>query len=183
MPTIITGQYFSEVAYSFHDSGYTYDQYDCIHFVNLCRTTAGITAIAQGTNTAYRSNRLYWKGTIAACVSQYGSIPQGALLFKIIPEGEPGYDTIPPQYYGDGVGNVTHVGIRTYIGLGVMQSGGYGGTGVHDSTYNSSYWTHVGLADEIRYGSIPYPGEGLPPYLLFQLSKRKKVLGYVRRRF
>lgn len=182
MPNIISGQYFSEVAYSFHDSGYTYEQYDCIHFVNLCRTTAGITSLDNGTNTVYRSNRLYWKGDITTCIGRYGAIPQGALLFKIIPEGEPGYDSIPARYYGDGVGNVTHVGIRTYIGLGVMQSGGYGGTGVHDSNYNSNYWTHVGLADEIRYAGIPYPGEPIPPYMYPILFNRKKVLNRVRRR-
>ena len=173
---MITGLYYSQVAYSYRNSGYTYQDYDCIGFVNLCRSTAGISYLPNGTNSLWRSNRLYWKGTIADCIAAYGQIPQGALIFKCHPEGTPGYDTIPPQYYGDGIGNFTHVGIRTYLGQGVMQSGGYGGTGVHDSYYASSYWTHVGLADEIVYEGVPYtdiPQELLIAYCFGFKSKNK----------
>lgn len=171
----ITGLYFSQVAYGFRDSGYTYEQYDCIHFVNLCRTTAGISQIPNGTNSCYRDpTALWWKGTNADCLNQWGGVPQGALLFKIWPEGTPQYETIPPQYYGDGVGNVTHVGIFTNLGLGVMQSGGYGGTGVHQSTYDTNYFTHVAFSREVILANIPYPGQYIDPELIVALLGRKK---------
>lgn len=181
MPTV-TGLYFSEVAYGYRNSGLTYQDYDCIGFVNLIRSDCGVFQFARGTNTAWRSNDFYWQGTIQDCINQYGDIPQGALIWKCHPEGTPGYDTIPSQYYGDGIGNFTHIGIRTYLGDGVMQSGGYGGTGVHDSTYDSSYWTHVSLAYETLYDNIPYPGTQLPDwwYIVFLKQRRQN---YGRRKF
>ena len=61
----------------------------------------------------------------------------------------------------DGIGNVTHVGIWTDMGLGVMQSGGYGNppgfNGVHDSSYDPNYWTHLALAPGIDYNVGPTP--------------------------
>lgn len=174
----VTGLYFSEVAYGYRDSGYTYDQYDCIGFVNLCRSDCGITRLPNGTNTAWRTtSRFLWQGTVQQCINRYGAIPQGATIWRCIEEGEPGYDTIPPQYYGDGIGNFTHIGILTNLGMGVMQSGGYGGTGVHQSTYNSNYWTHVGLVDEVIYSGIPYPT--LPvPVLSTLLNKKNPIQAY-----
>lgn len=157
MPNI-TGQYFSEVAYSYRNSGLTYADYDCIGFTNLVRRTCGLGNLANGTNTLWRNNTLTWKGTIAEMQSRYGSLVQGCYLFKIKPESDPTYNVppIPSQYYMDGIGNVTHVGIYTNLGLGVMQSGGYGGTGVHDSVYDSSFWTHAALAPNINYaGGVP----------------------------
>lgn len=174
----VTGLYYSQVAYGYRDSGYTYEQYDCIGFVNLCRTDCNITRLPNGTNTLWRSNRLYWKGTVADAQAAFGQIPQGALIFKCHPEGTPGYDTIPPQYYGDGIGNFSHVGIMTYLGYGVMQSGGYGGTGVHQSYYDANYWTHVGLADEIFYQNVPYPSTSSA--ILVTLLNKKKVKPNVR---
>lgn len=176
-PTEITGQYYAETAYSFRDSGYTYEQYDCIGFMNLVRTTCGIPVISpQGTNTLWRSDNLFWKGTVQEAIDEFGGIPQGALLFKIIPEGQPGYDTIPSQYRGDGVGNVTHVGIYTNLGLGVMQSGGYGGTGVHQSTLDTNYFGYVGLAVNINYEGVePHPpGDPLQTWFIINFGRKGK---------
>ena len=179
----ITGQYFAQVAYSFRDSGYTYEQYDCIEFVNLCRTTAGIPTLVQGTNTLWRDpDDLYYKDTYANAISRFGHLPQGALLFRIKDEDDPTYDNppIPPQYYMDGVGNVTHVGIYTGLGQGVMQSGGYGGTGVHQSTLDTNYFTHVALP---VYCLFPeYPILSLATFIsLCYASKRKDVKKNVKR--
>lgn len=184
----VTAAYFAQTAYDFHDDGLTYQQYDCISFVNLVRTTCGLQRIINGTNSLWRSNELYYKDTIANCIAQYGAVPQGALLFKCHPEGTPGYNTIPARYNGDGIGNFSHVGILTNIGRGVMQSGGYGGTGVHDSTYNWSWWTHVGFQPEVQLidsqGNpipLPAPGpgpgpvyQGLPLYIYLYMSERRK---------
>ena len=163
MPNI-TGQYFAEVAYSFHDSGYTYQQYDCVGFTNLVRRTCGLGNLYNGTNTLWRNGSLVWQGTIADMAFTYGDLVQGCYLFKIKPETDPDYNNppIPSQYYMDGIGNVTHVGIYTNIGLGVMQSGGYGGTGVHDSSYDPNYWTHAALAPGINYNGVSPPSYSNP---------------------
>lgn len=158
MPNV-TGQRFAEVAYSFHDSGYTYQQYDCVGFTNLVRRTCGLGNLYNGTNTLWRNGTLAWQGTIAEAEHAFGGKPQGCYLFRIKSEDDPDYNNppIPSQYYMDGIGNVTHVGIYTNIGLGVMQSGGYGGTGVHDSSYNGNYWTHIALPPDVDYSVNPDP--------------------------
>ena len=158
MPNV-TGEIFAQTAYGFKDSGYTYQEYDCVGFTNLVRRTCGLNNLYNGTNTLWRNGTLSWQGTIAEALTRFGTMPQGCYLFKIKPETDPTYNdpAIPPQYYMDGVGNVTHVGIYTNLGLGVMQSGGYGGTGVHDSSYRSDYWTHLALAPGIDYTIPPNP--------------------------
>ena len=150
---MVTGKQYADQAYSYKDSGLTYDEYDCIGFVNLVRTDLGLPAISNGTNTAYRRN-LSWKGTIEECKQTFGKIPNGAMLFIVIPEDSPDYNP-PPKYQGDGIGDVSHVGI--YVEPGCMQSGGYGGRGVH---YNSSlsglHFTNVGMTSDIDY-ETEYP--------------------------
>lgn len=180
MPTV-TGAYFAQVAYSFADSGYTYEQYDCVQFTNLVRTTCGLPSLYPGTNTLWRNGTLVWQGTIATALNIFGSFPQGSYLFRIRPETDPHYNDppeIPPQYYMDGVGNVTHVGIYTNLGLGVMQSGGYGNppgfNGVHDSVYDPNYWTHLALAPGIDYGVNPSSGGiNIETYLALTRSKKQ----------
>ena len=192
----VSGEDFADVAYSYKDSGYTYQDYDCIGFVNLVwkntQDPARSANLTNGTNSIWRSTRtfntsydnmspvpeLYWKGTIEECEESFGDIPQGALLFRCIPEGQPGYDTIPSQYYGDGIGNFTHVGI--YVsplgGAGsVMQSGGYGGTGVHLSGWRDDYWTHVAFVCYVYYEDQEEEEEDETPlYYAGLLAKRKK---------
>ena len=174
----IPGEQFAEIAYGYKDSGYTYDQYDCIGFVNLCwqhiDNPPKTESLTNGTNSIWRSTRtfpttdpngntptveLWWKGTLAECESYFGGIPTGILLFRCIPEGQPGYDTIPAQYRGDGIGNFTHVGIyinpvggSEYV---IMQSGGYGGTGVHQSKWRDNYWTHAAFPVYVGMNDIP----------------------------
>ena len=63
----------------------------------------------------------------------------------------------------DGIGNVTHVGIMTGLGQGVMQSGGYGGKGVHESGWQSGYWTHCALQMEVTYPEPSDPDDPNPP--------------------
>ena len=174
----IPGEQFAEIAYGYKDSGYTYDQYDCIGFVNLCwqhiDNPPKTESLTNGTNSIWRSTRtfpttdpngntptveLWWKGTLAECESYFGGIPTGILLFRCIPEGQPGYDTIPAQYRGDGIGNFTHVGIyinpiggSEYV---IMQSGGYGGTGVHQSKWRDNYWTHAAFPVYVGMNDVP----------------------------
>ena len=49
MPTV-TGLTFATKAYSYHDSGLTYQEYDCIGFTNLVRRGCGLNNLANGTN-------------------------------------------------------------------------------------------------------------------------------------
>ena len=37
------------------------------------------------------------------------------------------------------------------MGQGIMQSGGYGGRGVHESGWRNDYWTHCALPMNIYY--------------------------------
>lgn len=130
---VVSGEYFSEAAYSYNGQGLTYDNYDCTHFTNLVRRTCGLSNLSQGSNNIWRSRALLWKGTIAEARAKFNNnLPAGLYLFHSIPDSDP--DADPEHYgYGDQWGDVNHVGIYTGIGLGVMQSGGYAGTGVHDS--------------------------------------------------
>ena len=180
------------MAYLFRDSQYTYAQYDCIHFVNLVRARLGLPQMTNGTNSLWRDvggNFLWWRGTLQDCYDTFGLLPMGAYLFKCYPEGTPGYETIPPQYYGDGIGNFDHIGIYTGLGLGVMQSGGYdvtppgGFNGVHDTRTrldeSPPWWTHVALGNNIYIPNLTLTP--LPPWLLFKFIQKRKVLANARK--
>ena len=176
------------MAYLFRDSQYTYAQYDCIHYVNLVRARLGIPQMTNGTNSLWRNvggNFLWWRGTLQDCINLYGGVPEGAYLFKCYPEGTPGYDTIPDQYRGDGIGNFDHIGIYTNRGLGVMQSGGYdvtppsGFNGVHDTRTrldeNPPWWTHVAFGNNITFSGVT-PIQTLPIAILCCILDNKRRL-------
>lgn len=193
-----------------------YSQMDCIQFVQTvwrdiqAVSSSDTLCSPLGTNTLWRTNTpdypsliktfnttsplnqnptpvLWWKGTIAECETQYGSIPAGALLFHQISEAGP--PAIPSQYAGDGIGNFAHVGI--YIGNNqVMQSGGRDsgsvpGGGVHRSTYDSSAWNYVAFVVYVDCtGDEPEPPPYEPTWFqnhVFIFAKRKKVLKNVKR--
>lgn len=154
---IVSGKLTSETAYAYNGKGLTYSNYDCIHFVNLVRETCGLNVLSQSTNRVWRSSSaLSWKGTIQEAYQKFnGVLPQGLYLFHVIPDDNPNAD--PDHYgYGDGIGDVNHIGIYTNIGLGVMQSGGYDGTGVHDSRLRS-YFNLAGCASGIDYTGLVEP--------------------------
>lgn len=183
------------MAYLFRDSRYTYAQYDCIHFVNLVRRRLGLPQMTNGTNSLWRNvggNFLWWRGTLQECIDLYGSVPVGAYLFKCYPEGSAGYDTIPDQYRGDGIGNFDHIGIYTNRGLGVMQSAGYdvtppsGFNGVHDTRTrldeNPPWWTHVAFGNNIFFDGYNPPVTQFPVWMLYKFNERK-LLKNVRRKW
>lgn len=169
MPTV-TGYDYALQAYSYRNSGIPYSQLDCIHFVNQVRIDLGLASMLNGTNTLWRSNNLTWKGTLAQAyqrwgVSSWDQLPQGILVFRIKSESDPTYNQppIPARYYMDGIGNVTHVGVMTGMGQGIMQSGGYGGTGVHESGWRRGYWTHAALQMSVVYPEPLDPDDPNPP--------------------
>ena len=191
-----------------------YSQMDCIQFVqtvwrNIPAVGSAALCSPLGTNTLWRTNTpdysslvntfqttspdgqnptpvLWWKGTISECITAFGDIPAGALLFHQISEAGP--PAIPSQYAGDGIGNFAHVGI--YIGNNeVMQSGGRDsgsvpGGGVHRSTYDSSAWNYVAFVVYVDCTGGPEPP---PPYEptwfqkhIYLFTHRKKVIKTVR---
>lgn len=169
MPTV-TGYDYALQAYSYRNSGIPYSQLDCIHFVNRVRTDLGLASMLNGTNTLWRSNNLTWKGTLSQAYARWGvsswdQLPQGILVFRIKSESDPTYNQppIPARYYMDGIGNVTHVGVMTGMGQGIMQSGGYGGTGVHESGWRRGYWTHAALQMSVIYPDPIDPDDPNPP--------------------
>ena len=166
----VTGQDYAIQAYSYRNSHIPYSELDCVHFVNRVRTDLGLQSMLNGTNSLWRSNNLTWKGTLSEAytrwnVTSWNQLPQGILLFRIKAETDPTYNEppIPSRYYMDGVGNVTHVGIMTGLGQGVMQSGGYGGRGVHESGWQNNYWSHCALQMNVEYPEPDDPDDPNPP--------------------
>ena len=163
---IVSGELFARSAQSYAGRGLTYSDYDCTHFTNLVRNTCGLSALSQGSNRMWRTASGWtWRGTLAEAYQKFnGVLPLGLYLFHYYPDDDPNAD--PTHYgYGDEWGDVDHVGIYvgTEIGSGVMQSGGYGGTGVHPSPLRASYFTRAACMTGIDYAgrvmpSFPTPG-------------------------
>ena len=155
---VVTGEYFAQAAFSYNGQGLTYQNYDCVHFTNLVRNTCTLSSLQNSTNRVWRGAGLVWKGTIQEARAMFGGVlPQGLYLFHVVPDDDP--DADPTHYgYGDGIGDVNHVGIYTGLGLGVMQSGGYGGTGVHDSRL-TNYFNLAACPT-----GIDYTGRQMPIY-------------------
>ena len=173
---VVSGSLFAESAYSYAGQGLTYSNYDCTHFTNLVRRTCGLSNLSQGSNAMWRSSSMLWKGTVQEARARFGgSLPQGIYLFHVIPDDDP--DADPNHYgYGDGIGDVDHVAIYTNIGLGVMQSGGYGGSGVHDSTLRTSYLTLAACPTGIDYtGRIETPFNNPAIYRTFYVSPDSRL--------
>ena len=211
----ISGSTFAGYALAYNGQYLPYSSYDCIAFVNMVWRDIAVVAnnnynLPSGTNTLWRENTLqypsltrtynttspdgqnptpvlWYKDTIANCVSQFGEIPTGALLFHKV--GDDDNPQIPSQYRGDGIGNFVHVGI--YVGNNqVMQSGGRDsgnipGGGVHLSTYDPSAWNYVAFVCYVDCtgGSPEPPGPTPRPFdIKILLYTRKKVQNYGKRK-
>ena len=173
---VVSGPYFSEAAYSYAGRGLTYQNYDCTHFTNLVRRTCGLSNLSQGSNAMWRSSAMLWKGTVAEARQKYGQLLPGMYMFHVIPDDDPAAD--PNHYgYGDGIGDVDHVAIYTGIGLGVMQSGGYGGSGVHDSPLRTSYLTLVACPTGIDYTGRVMPEIPNPAFYRLFYNSPDSYLG------
>ncbi len=209
----ISGTAFAQLALAYDGQYIPYSQMDCIQFVQTvwrdiqAVSSTDVLCSPLGTNTLWRMNVspygsktfnttspdnqnpcpvLWYKDTVSNCITQYGSIPDGALLFHQVDEAGP--PAIPSQYAGDGIGNFVHVGI--YCGNNeVMQSGGRDsgsvpGGGVHKSTYDSSAWNYVAFVvwvDCSGGGPIPPTPTGLPKWLYFWYTDKKEVVKNVKR--
>ena len=132
--------------------GRSYQEMDCQAFVEKCMEKVGIRMDLAGSNTWYREiNRNGWTGTPEECVKIFGSVPKGALLFILEQNGKE-----PEKYRKDGIGNASHIGIKTGRGKGAIHSSGSRGcvaeSEFHDKTIRNGGWNRVGLWNRMDYG-------------------------------
>ena len=104
-----------------------------------------------GSNAWYRE--MDWVGTPEECKAQFGCVPKGAILFIL----EAVSGGTPEKYQKDGIGDATHMGIKTGQGKGAIHSsksrGGVCESEFHDRTIPNGGWNRVGL-----YGKFEYEG-------------------------
>lgn len=133
--------------------GKSYKEMDCQAFVEQCMADCGLRMDLGGSNSWYREvMKNGWTGTPEDCVREIGSIPKGALLFIL---GDVGPKT-PEKFRHDGIGDVTHIGIKTGRGDGAIHSSSSKGcvaTSVFkDKTVRNGGWNRVGLYNRFTYG-------------------------------
>lgn len=134
---------------SLHLVGKPYSEMDCQKFVEEAMKAVGLNVDKAGSNSWYRS--MTWTGTPEECIAAFGSIPVGALLFIVEYDGGE-----PAKYRNDGIGNASHMGIKTGITPGAIHSSasrGYVTSSVfEDKTIKHGGWNRVGLSDLFDYG-------------------------------
>ena len=86
--------------------GRSYSEMDCQAFAERCLRDIGINMNLAGSNAWYR--KMTWVGTPEECRKQFGSVPSGAFLFILEQDGKE-----PAKYRKDGIGNASHMGIKT----------------------------------------------------------------------
>ena len=137
----------------FNYLGTSYDTMDCQKFVERCMADVGLKMDLPGSNAWYR--KMTWTGTPEECKSRFGCIPKGALLYIL----EPVSDSTPEKYRKDGIGDATHIGIKTGQGKGAIHSsksrGGVCESDFRDKTIPNSGWNRVGLYDKFTYDGLP----------------------------
>jgi hypothetical protein len=149
--------------------GRSYDDMDCQEFVERCMAACGLKMDLGGSNSWYRECRKNgWTGTPEECMQLFGQIPKGALLFI----WEPVSASTPEKFRKDGIGDLTHMGIKTGRGDGAIHSshskGGVVTSKFKDKTIPNGGWNRVGLYDKFDYGKsinwfLEHAGIGEPP--------------------
>lgn len=164
--------------------GTPYETKDCQAFVEACLKDIGINKDLPGSNAWLRI--MTWYGTPEECKRKFGEIPKGAFLYILEKDGKE-----PAKYQGDGIGNASHIGIKTgmtgrqMVELGSAQGGkrvadtlNKGDGAIHSSAsrghvVTSTFkdktirggWNCVGLWDKLDYGEKinQILREGKPP--------------------
>ena len=130
--------------------GRPYSEMDCQKFVETCMADVGLRMDLPGSNAWYR--KMSWVGSPEECVRRFGSVPKGALLFILEKDGKE-----PAKYRGDGIGNASHIGIKTGRGDGAIHSSSSRGcvaqSKFRDKTIPNGGWNRVGLWDRFSYGT------------------------------
>ena len=127
--------------------GRTYKEMDCQQFVENCLRQVGIQKDLAGSNAWFRA--VTWTGTPEECKKRFGSIPKGALLFIGADDGGE-----RARGYKDGLGNASHIGIKTGRGKGAIHSSASKGRVCESAFADKSIpggWNRVGLLPGIDY--------------------------------
>ena len=144
------------LAFSFAGDKYLgtpYSVMDCQAFVERCMADCGYHRDLSGSNAWYRECiRAGWVGTPEECKSTFGSIPKGVILFIL----EPVSASTPAKYRNDGVGDATHMGIKTGRNEGAIHSSHKNQcvctSKFKDKTIPNGGWNRVGMLLDFDYG-------------------------------
>ena len=133
--------------------GRSYKEMDCQAFVEKCMSDVGLHMDLGGSNSWYREIMKHgWTGTPEECMKTFGQVPKGAIIFIL----EPVSASTPEKFRKDGIGDVTHMGIKTGRNDGAIHSSSSRGcvaTSVFkDKTIKNGGWNRVGLYDKFTYG-------------------------------
>ena len=132
--------------------GTPYSEMDCQRFVEKCMADVGLHEDLAGSNAWYRQvMRNGWCGSPEDCKKEFGSIPKGALLFIHAFDGGE-----EKRGYHDGLGNASHIGIKTGRNDGAIHSSESRGcvatSKFKDKTIPNGGWNRVGLYNKFTYG-------------------------------
>ena len=148
---IYSADEFAKVGFKY--IGTSYETMDCQKFVERCMADVGLKMDLPGSNAWYR--KMDWVGTPEECKARFGCIPKGALLFIL----EAVSDSTPAKYREDGIGDATHIGIKTGQGKGAIHSsksrGGVCESDFRDKTIPNGGWNRVGLYGKFDYAGLP----------------------------
>ena len=158
MITTVLGKDVAQQARSGGYVGIPYEKLDCQAFPEKVladlqvRKPDGSKYNWRGSNSMFR-HYISWRGTIEECEKQFGRVPEGAFLFRVVDD-----DGEVPLGYTDGLGNARHVGL--YVGDDLaMDSNRYKGnpgrTGVDYVKDWRKKFDHVGLMSMIVYDELP----------------------------
>lgn len=146
--------------------GRSYDDMDCQRFYEQCAADVGLILDLAGSNAWYRKFiETGWVGSPEECKTKFGSVPKGATLFIHAYDGGE-----VKRGYHDGLGNASHIGIKTGTGKGAIHSSASRGcvaeSEFRDKTIKNGGWNTVGLSTMFDYGekinSILRGAEGTP---------------------
>lgn len=132
--------------------GTPYSEMDCQEFVERCLRDIGAAADLRGSNAWYRKCQAEgWVGPPEECVKIFGSVPKGAFLFIHAFDGGE-----KKRGYHDGLGNASHIGLKTGRGKGAIHSSSsrkkVAESEFHDKTIRNGGWNQVGLWSRMDYG-------------------------------
>ena len=134
--------------------GRSYEEMDCQELVERMMAAVGYKRDLGGSNSWYREcMRNGWTGTPEECLKEFGSVPKGALLFI----REEVNASTPGKFRNDGIGDITHMGVKTGRGDGAIHSSHSRGcvctSKFRDRTIPNGGWNRVGLLDVFSYGN------------------------------
>ena len=133
--------------------GRSYEEMDCQALVERMMAAVGYKRDLGGSNSWYRECiKNGWTGTPEECLREFGSVPKGALLFI----REDVSASTPGKFRSDGIGDITHMGVKTGRGDGAIHSSHSRGcvctSKFRDRTIPNGGWNRVGLLNVFSYG-------------------------------